>query len=156
MPAWPKPVAVAILVLLVLALPASAQAHAMLHEVGEGEAVIVRLAFPGGDRPWFEPYEVFAPGGETPFQSGRVNAVGELSFRPDRAGLWRVRVFTTDGHGAALEIEVDEAGAIATVAGQHAHAHGYWTRVLAALGILLGIFGLLMLWRRQRARPEPG
>lgn len=144
------------LAVVLLALSAAAHGHAMLREVGEGEAVIVRLAFPGGDQPWFEPYEVFAPGSETPFQSGRVNAVGELSFRPDRAGTWRVRVFTADGHGAVLEIEVDAAGAIAAVEGQHAHPHGYWSRVLAALGILLGLFGALMLWRQRRGRAGPG
>jgi nickel transport protein len=142
--------------MLLLTTSASAQAHALLHEVVEGEAVILRLVFPGGDQPWFEPYEVFAPGSETPFQTGRVNAIGELSFRPDRAGPWKVRVYTEDGHGVVLDIEVDEAGAAAVVRGDHHHVHGYWSRVLAALGILLGIFGLLILWRHRRARPGAG
>jgi nickel transport protein len=156
MPACARPVPAVVVALLLLALSASAQAHALLHEVVEGEALIVRLAFPGGDQPWFEPYEVFAPGSETPFQTGRVNANGELSFRPDRAGTWGVRVYTEDGHGVVLNIEVDDAGAAAMVRGDHHHVHGYWSRVLAALGILLGIFGVLMLWRRRHAPTGPG
>jgi nickel transport protein len=133
-------------------LPGAALGHAMLHEVIESDAVIVRLSFPGGDQPWFEPYEVFAPGDETPFQTGRINALGEASFRPDRPGAWRLRVMTADGHGTTIELEVDAAGAVSAVHTGHGHAHGYWPRVLAALGYLLGGFGLWMLWRQRRAR----
>lgn len=140
---------------LLLLAPAVAHAHAMLHEIVAGEAVIVRLSFPGHDQPLFEPYEVFAPGSETPFQAGRVNALGELSFRPDRAGTWRLRVFTQDGHGADLELEVDAVGAVTASGGGHGHAHDYWFRVLAALGYLLGAFGLVVLWRQRRAPARP-
>ena len=129
--------------------------HAVLHEVVAGDTVTVRFSFPGGEQPGFEPYDVFAPGAETPFQSGRVNALGEVSFRPDRAGAWRLRVITADGHGADIELELDAAGAVAAVHAQHGHAHGYWTRVLAGLGYLLGIFGLLVIWQQRRARRAP-
>jgi nickel transport protein len=140
---------------LLLLAPAAAHAHAMLHEIVAGEVVIVRLSFPGHDQPLFEPYEVFAPGGDTPFQAGRVNALGEVSFRPDRPGTWRLRVFTEDGHGADLELEVDAAGAVTASGGAHDHAHGYGLRVLAALGYLLGAFGLFALWRGRRATAGP-
>lgn len=141
--------------LLFLLSPAAGHAHALLHEVVDGEAVILRFTFPGAGVPAFEPYELLAPGVETPFQSGRVNALGELSFRPDRPGTWRVRLFMADGHGADIEIEVDEAGGVATRHGDDGHAQGYWSRVLAALGYLLGAFGLLVIWRRRRARAGP-
>ncbi len=139
-----------------LLLPVLARGHALLHELVEGEAVVLRLSFPGTDQPWFEPYEVFAPGSETPFQSGRVNALGEVSFRPDRPGTWRVRVFTEDGHGTVVEVGVDEAMKIAGVQGRHGDAQHYWPRVLAALGYLFGLFGLLALWGARRGRAAPG
>jgi nickel transport protein len=131
---------------------ATVQAHALLHEMLDAEAVVLRFSFPGGEQPWYEPYEVFAPGMDTPFQSGRVNALGEVSFRPDRPGSWRVRVFTEDGHGAMIELDIDAAGMIAGSSGPTGHAHGYWWRVLAALGYLLGVFGLFALWRVRRGR----
>lgn len=146
----------ALATLTALLLPAFANAHAMLHEVVDGEAVTLRLSYGGAEQPLFEPYEVFAPGLETPFQSGRVNALGEVSFRPDRPGTWRVRVATEDGHGAVIRLEVDEAGVAAPVPGGHGHAHEHWPRVLAALGYLLGVFGLLALWRVRRARTGAG
>lgn len=153
--ARPGIVAALLALLAGLSTPAAVHGHAVLHEVVAGDSVVVRFSFPGGEQPWFEPYEVFAPGAETPFQSGRVNALGEVSFRPDRAGAWRVRLFTADGHGADIELELDAAGEIAAVYAQHGHAHGYWARVLAALGYLLGIFGLLVIWRQRRAHRAP-
>ncbi|NGX16882.1 hypothetical protein [Wenzhouxiangella sp. XN24] len=130
--------------------------HALLHEVLDGEAVIVRLTFAGGDEsPWFEPYEVFAPGEETAFQSGRVNALGEVTFRPDRAGAWKLRVISADGHGATITLEVGDAGDVLAVQEAQGNAHGHWSRVFAALGYVLGLFGLLMVWRQSRARPPP-
>lgn len=145
----------ALLLMLAAAWPAQVSAHALLHEIIDGEAVVVRLEFAGADRPVFEPYEVFAPGSATPFQAGRVNSLGEVTFRPDQPGTWRLRVFTEDGHGADITLEVDAAGAVTTTGGSHGHAHGYWLRVLAALGYLLGAFGLLVLWRQRRHRAGP-
>jgi len=149
-----RPCAVAVICLLWL--PAPAAAHALLHERVDGDAVTLRLSFPGSDRPLFEPYEIFAPDTETPFQSGRVNALGELSFRPDRPGAWRIRVFTEDGHGAMIELDVDAAGTVAATHADHHHAESYVLRVLAALGYLLGLFGLAVLWRQRRGRASPG
>ena len=141
------------LALLAIGLaPFTSDAHALLHERIEADAVVLKLSFPGGDAPLFESYEIYAPGNETPFQTGRVNAVGELSFNPDRPGEWQVKVFTADGHGTVVQVAVDAAGGAATVsATQDAHSHGYAGRVLAGLGYLLGLFGIWALWRGRRA-----
>lgn len=144
--------AAALALLAVGLAPATGAAHALLHEVVDADAVVLKLFFPGGDAPLFESYEIYAPSDETPFQVGRVNAVGEVSFHPDRPGEWQVKVFTADGHGTVVRLAVDAAGSAATVAAaQDAHAHGYTGRVLAGLGYLLGLFGIWGLWRARRA-----
>lgn len=140
-----------LLVALSLA-PATGQAHALLHEVVDADTVVVKLSFPGGDAPLFEPYEIYPPGAETPFQAGRVNALGEVSFRPDRPGEWQLKVFTADGHGTVVRLAVDEVMAAAvTGTTQAGHSHGYAGRVVAGLGYLLGLFGIWGLWRARRA-----
>lgn len=153
----PRLIGIALLALsLMLAISSAAHGHALLYDVVDGETVVVRLSFPSGDQPGFEPYEVYGPGSDTPFQSGRVNSIGEVSFRPDRAGDWRLRVFTEDGHGSVIGLKIDAEGVRAADQGRQGHAHGYWSRVLAGAGYLLGIFGLLALWRQRRARAGPG
>lgn len=132
--------------LWVSAAPHQAHAHALLHELTEGRAITARFYFPDDDSPLFEPYQVFAPGSERPFQTGRVNALGEVTFRPDRPGEWRVQVTTADGHGARLVVTVDD-----TLTPTAAPAAPVWMmRILTGLGWLLGIFGILALWRLYR------
>jgi nickel transport protein len=134
----------------VLLWPGVAASHALLHELVEGETVVVRLYYPGEGAPSFELYELLAPEAEVPFQTGRVNLNGEVSFRPDRAGRWQLRVFTEDGHGASIDLQVDSAGAASSATGMP--ALGHWSRVGAALGYLLGAFGLLALWQARRRK----
>jgi len=123
-----------------------AHAHALLQERVTGEAVMLHLHYGWGDeKPWFEPYEVFAPGSERPFQKGYVNEAGEVSFRPDRPGRWTVRVATEDGHGAQVEIEVDAAGLARIESGASLPV-----RVGSALGYLAGVFGIVALWVSRR------
>lgn len=134
----------------VLLWPCAAASHALLHELVEGETLVVRLYYPGEGAPSFEPYELLAPQAQAPFQTGRVNLNGEVSFRPDRPGRWQLRVFTEDGHGALIELQVDTAGSAFSATGMH--APGHWSRVVAAIGYLLGAFGLLTLWQARRRK----
>ena len=142
-----------LLLAAVLAAPPAA-AHALLHRVLEADTMVrAEFYFPDGDRPYFESYRVMAPDDQRPFQTGRVNAAGEVSFRPDRSGAWRVIVATEDGHGAELRIFVDADGVPSSAQGLAGLSR--WERLTAGVGYLLGVFGLLALWRMHRARSRP-
>lgn len=141
--------ALALFACLLLALPRPAAAHALLHETTRDDAVLVRFHYAGSDeKPWFEDYQVFAPGAEIAYQSGQVNADGEVSFRPNVAGEWRVRVATGDGHGAQVTVVVDEAGALHGLS----TGPGYVQRVITALAWLFGLFGLGIVVRDARRK----
>jgi len=92
--------AAAIALLLCLWLPERAAAHDLRHSIEEGAAVTVKLFSADGNEFSFESYEVYYEGEEIPFQVGRTDARGRLVFLPDRAGTWRVKAFSKDGHGA--------------------------------------------------------
>ncbi len=137
----------AVLLLGTWVLPSFTWAHALTHETGSGQAVVLRLQFQGTDeRPWFEPYEIYAPGSKQPFQRGQVNAGGEIVFRPDAPGTWRVRVATEDGHGTDIRVDVDAAGQATFAPG----VAPLWQRRLTGVATVFGLFGVLVLWRRQR------
>ena len=124
----------------------AAQGHA-LHAtpVADGEPVTLRFSFPGAESPVGSVYRIHAPGAaDTTFQTGQLNALGEVSVRPDRTGTWRVVVTTRDGHSREATFSVDDAGTVAH------HSHGHWARAGSALGYLFGAFGLVMLWRQWR------
>lgn len=135
--------------LVVLALPLPVAAHTLLHETTRADAVVVQFHYAGSDnKPSFEDYRVFAPGTEVAYQSGHVNADGEVSFRPNAPGEWRVRVASGDGHGAQVTVVVDEAGALQGTA----DGAGYVQRVLTALTWMFGLFGLGIVMRDMRRK----
>ncbi|MFU8877303.1 MAG: hypothetical protein ACNA7E_04115 [Wenzhouxiangellaceae bacterium] len=127
----------------------AAHGHAISYQAGSAEAISVEFSFPHGAGPVDQPYTIHRAGEENAFQTGRTDALGRMSFLPDRPGDWQVRLTTTDGHGVELTVAVDEAGAIAAV---HGPGHGRFTLVLAGIGYLFGLAGAWILLRRRGER----
>jgi len=92
------------------------------------DAVTVEFYFPDDDKPLFEPYQIYGPDSDIPFQTGRINAIGEVSFRPDRPGNWRVQVNTSDGHDIQVQVQTD---GILDIESAHAQTEGQgvWAQV---------------------------
>ena len=138
------------LIALSLILASSlAWGHRMNHEVSTAEAQLLSVSYAFGQQPIFEPYQVFAPDTDVPFQSGRTDLQGRVSFLPDRPGRWRVVITTEDGHGMEVRIGVNEALEITEIEGPGA---GGLAMTLAGVGYLLGLGGLLVLWRQRKRR----
>ena len=93
---------------LILACPAMATAHAVDYRVEETRATTLVLNYIGGRAFAFESYEIFGPGDETPFQTGRTDRFGRLSFLPDRPGDWSIKAVSNDGHGVRAVVPVSD------------------------------------------------
>ena len=129
--------------------PLNATSHSLNHEVIKSEEnVTVSYFFQENERPYFEPYEVNGPKSEQPFQIGQVNQLGEVNFRPDSAGVWRVVVTTADGHRNEAKIKVDHDGAIEALSANGSRID----RIIAGIGYIFGVFGAIALWRFKRLR----
>jgi nickel transport protein len=139
--------AAAIAMLLCFWLPERAAAHDLRHSIEEGVAVTVKLFFADGNEFSFESYEVYHAGEEIPFQVGRTDALGRLVFRPDRAGTWRVKVFSEDGHGADLSLTTGVQGAVESADRSLFERH---SRLVVGVSIIFGIFGLVSLYARRK------
>ncbi len=122
-------------------------AHAVDHRVETGEAVLISLSA-GPEQPLADaPYRVFGPEPGAAFASGRTDRHGTLAWRPDRPGTWRVIVSAADGHGASIRVEVDDELA-AVAAGDTRPSR--WLMLPAGVGYILGLAGLLALWKGRR------
>ena len=139
--------AAAIALLLCLWLPERAAAHDLRHRIEEAAAVTVKLFFADGNEFSFESYEVYYAGEEIPFQVGRTDAHGRLVFLPDRAGTWRVKAFSEDGHGADLSLSTGAQGAIESADRSLFERH---SRLVVGVSIIFGIFGLVSLYARRK------
>ncbi len=139
--------------LVLVAASSVAFGHSMDHETSTAEAQVLSLSHPFGQQPVFVPYQIFAPDSKVAFQNGRTDALGRISFLPDRPGRWRVVVTTEDGHGLEVRVQVDEALAVTEVEGP---ARGSLINILAGVGYLLGAAGVFILWRqRKKDRAHP-
>lgn len=136
-------------VLLLGLVPGQSLAHDLQYNIDHGRAVYVRLFFGGSEEFSFETYEVYRAGEEIPFQVGRTDARGRLVFLPDRAGAWRVKVFSEDGHGVDISITTDAQGGVEGATGPRLDRH---LRIIVGVALIFGIFGLISLFVRRRAK----
>lgn len=95
----------------------TALAHGTHHVVMENtHAVAIEFLYTGPSPMLFAAVQVFAPGQDQPYQTGRTDRAGRFAFVPSEPGTWRVEVDDGDGHRHRLMVDVatDEATALRT------------------------------------------
>lgn len=132
---------------LLLALAVNGEAHDLQYTTTSATAVVVTLGYPDGSPFSYETFEVYPLGQEIPFQTGRTDARGRLAFLPPGPGRYQVRAMSQDGHGLVVEVEADAADLLAAA---ERPLYERYQRLFVGLGILLGLFGLLMLFYRRK------
>ena len=127
-------------------LPGQALAHDLRHQIDEAAAVSVRFFFADGKDFSFESYEVYRAGDEVPFQVGRTDLRGRVVFLPDRAGTWRIKAFSEDGHGADFSFSTGAKGSAPEGSRPFLERH---SRLVVGVSVIFGLFGLVSLLMRK-------
>lgn len=126
--------------------PLAAQAHDLQYTTTGGQAVVVKL-FYADDTPFsFEAYEIYPEGGKLPVQVGRTDNRGRIAFLPDKAGKWRVKAISEDGHGLDFTLETDAA---AVLTGAEKPFYERYSRLVVGVAVILGLFGFLSLYLKR-------
>lgn len=147
---------------------APAAAHGVTTRVERREVFLIEARTHDG-RPLADArFDVKPVGATHSVQSGRTDAAGRAAILPDPQQELEVRIASADGHGAKLRLAPPEPAATPTAqalprapaptAPDRATAEPTapafaWRDLLAGLGIVFGLFGLLQL--RQRRNPPP-
>lgn len=134
-------------------LASEALAHGVDHKVDRAEAVVVAFSSHHQAAMVDVGYRVFSPDGRSLFAQGRTDALGRAVFLPDAPGTWRVLMATDDGHGAEVEVLVEAQQVAAAEINVPVKVGGMnrLTATTAGVGYVLGLGGLLALWRRRTA-----
>lgn len=99
--------AVFLFILVLFSFSTETQAHGINFETAqESPVVIVKAYFSRASPVAGALVEVYAPGDEQPYQTGRSDAEGYFAFLPDRLGEWSVRVDDERGHAGRVAIAV--------------------------------------------------
>ncbi len=121
-------------------------AHEILYEVNVQRAVVMRVFFADGQNVPYALYEIYSPADpKIPYQKGRTDRRGYLSFIPDRSGEWRVKVVENSGHGLDVKIKVEED---LTVKGNSGRSE----QTLRLVGGLIALFFAFLILRALRRR----
>jgi len=137
-----------------------ANAHSINYQV-EQKGIAVRAFYSAKDPSSYSQYEIYGPGDreDLPHQTGRTDKNGFLSFVPDRAGTWKIKLWGESGHGYhgfTAEVRVDKELNLESFSKPLVAVH---TKLITGLSLIFGIFGVYALWRsrkkkNKRAQPD--
>jgi len=83
--------------------------HGTKTEVFYDGLVGIKAAFDTGQPMVHCKVLIFAPGSTDVAINAITDANGIVCFAPDKAGIWTVQIRGQDGHGARVDIDVDES-----------------------------------------------
>lgn len=139
--------------LLAAALFAGAvSAHEVKLEQSSQSATVLRLSYADGQPLAFEAYELYLPGKETPEQVGRTNAQGQIVFLPGASAEWRVKAFSSDGHGIDQKLRLSTMPSAVQISPAAESGLSRGSLLLVGLGIIFGLFGLLQLSMKKKQK----
>jgi nickel transport protein len=128
---------------------AGAEAHSTHYQV-ENKGISARIFYSADEPASYSAYEIFGTGDTIPHQKGRTDKNGFVSFLPDRAGKWIIKVSGESDHGhhgVQIEVIVNE-GLFMDSFKKPLMAR--YNMFIAGAGFIFGIFGILALLKKRR------
>ena len=146
---------VAVTLAVFLAGP-KALAHSIHYELQQ-KGISAKIFYAAKDPASYSEYEVYGPSDNQPYQIGRTDRAGVLSFLPDRPGLWKIKVLGESAHGfhgVTTEIKVDQDLHLESFRKPLAAAY---TKLVTGISLIIGLFGIyaLILSRKKLKKGTP-
>jgi nickel transport protein len=125
--------------------------HSINYHV-EQKGIAVRAFYSEKEPSSYSRYEIWGPGDreDLPHQTGRTDKNGFLSFVPDRAGTWKIRLWGESSHGYhgfTAEVKVDKELNLESFSKPLVAAH---TKLITGLSLIFGIFGIYAFLKSRR------
>jgi len=129
--------------------------HSINYQVQE-KGIAVRAFYSEKDPSSYSQYEIWGPGDkeDLPHQTGRTDKNGFLSFLPDRAGTWKIKLWGESGHGFhgfTAEVKVDKDLHLESFSKPLVAAH---TKLITGLSLIFGIFGVYAYLRSRKKQTK--
>lgn len=134
-----------------------------IHYHIENKGISVRVFYAEDEPASYSRYEIFGPADKIPYQKGRTDRNGFVSFLPDRKGKWVIYVQGESEHGLhGTHIEVDVNESLFMESFKKPLVAKY-TTAFVGISFLMAIFGLwtlTMSWKKrkqnERNKSHPG
>lgn len=144
-----------LLIYLMIILPLTlgsynlAMAHAINYQV-ENRGISARVFYSFDEPANYSPYEIYGPGDNIPHQKGRTDKNGFVSFLPDRAGKWIIKVSGESdhgGHGAMIKLTVNDSLFLESF---KKPLVATYTKIVVGVCILFGALGISAMFKSRR------
>jgi len=122
-------------------------AHDLVHRVSHAECIAVSFSYADQSDFSYQSYELYAPGETIPYQVGRTDKASSLCFLPTKQGVWTLKAFGEDGHGATVEITVDNQLALG---GYDRPLFEKFQKVFVGLALIFALFGGLYFYKKRK------
>jgi nickel transport protein len=140
------------LLLLLIFFPSVLSAHEVLHTIEKNKAYAVKVYFADGEEMSYAEFEIYSPEDpKIPYQKGRTDRSGYLSFVPDANGKWRVKVFEQSGHGQDVEIDTGGMDLSSSFQKSDSSNIAFYLRPVIGVSVIVLIFSLLY-WINKKKR----
>lgn len=134
-------------------------AHGTDAAVVQRHSVCALMSYDDGEPMSYAKVTIKAPQEEFIFQSGATDRNGIICFAPHRDGAWEVTAGDGMGHQQRLAVPVkilSNAGASPTAAQTAPTGKDRTGRVMAGIGIIFGLAGIVAMWRSTRSLRDRG
>lgn len=136
-----------------IGISSNVPAHSVNYSV-ENRGISVRVFYGRDDPVDYSGYEIMGPGDTIPYQKGRTDRNGFVSFIPNRQGTWVIRVLGESEHGmhgTTVRVQVDKDLAMGSF---EKPLVARFTKAFVGGSILLALFGAwsLLAARRRTSR----
>jgi len=136
-------------------IPQFAEGHSIHYDVQQ-QGFSVRIFYSPQDPASYSEYELYGPGDTMPHQTGRTDKNGFVSFFPDRAGTWKVKVLgeSTHGfHGVTIDVNIDKGLKLESFSKPLVAQS---TKLITGVSLIIGIFGIYALLKSRRKERHEG
>ncbi len=126
-------------------------AHTIHYEV-QPKGISAKIFYTQTDPASYSEYEIYGPGDTEPYQIGRTNRAGFLSFLPDRPGTWRIKILGESSHGfhgITIELKVDKAFDLESFDKPLVAKH---TKIIVGISVIFGLFGIISLYLSRKKK----
>jgi len=138
-----------LLIITALAAQGQSWAHGVYTHNNSGKATIVTVTHDDGTPLAFASFSVHSPHEGPAFAKGQTDSLGRVVFIPNSPGKWEIKIFSDDGHGAVATIDILPEDALVSH-DTKPQPLGKIQKLITGVGILFGIFGLLVLVQNRK------
>ncbi|QKG28678.1 hypothetical protein [Campylobacter sp. RM16187] len=138
-------------ILLLLSLFLSALfSHGLFYSVHEDKAVIINANFTEKIPAAYASIVIYEGESAIPLLTSKLDSGGNFAFLPPRSGEYRVKISASSDHGShdkEFSLNVDEG----SLSGYKEPVYQKYLGILSVIGIIFGIFGIIVLIKSKKA-----